>query len=156
MRRLRENRGAQSARNLDGSARKSCNRNPAFDVTRRDYIHAFICEEGIISPHSILRLCIEDTSGFFTSLLASRASKRLSIPCAISSNPPRSRCSRWRRQLANCPCSGDCSVFVTVNSSTGLNVKSLPKVASELGQAGDVNQPDATGITSFMPLILGF
>ncbi|MGQ9679686.1 MAG: translation initiation factor eIF-2B [Candidatus Bathyarchaeia archaeon] len=28
--------------------------NPAFDVTRRDYIHGIICEEGIISPHSIL------------------------------------------------------------------------------------------------------
>jgi ribose 1,5-bisphosphate isomerase len=30
-------------------------RNPAFDVTRRDYIHGIICEEGIISPHSILQ-----------------------------------------------------------------------------------------------------
>jgi ribose 1,5-bisphosphate isomerase len=29
-------------------------RNPAFDVTRRDYIHGVITEEGIISPHSIL------------------------------------------------------------------------------------------------------
>ena len=29
-------------------------RNPAFDVTRRDYIHGIITEEGIISPHSIL------------------------------------------------------------------------------------------------------
>ncbi len=29
-------------------------RNPAFDVTRRDYIHGIICEEGIISPHSIM------------------------------------------------------------------------------------------------------
>ncbi|MGD8564858.1 MAG: S-methyl-5-thioribose-1-phosphate isomerase [Candidatus Bathyarchaeota archaeon] len=28
-------------------------RNPAFDITRRDFIHAIICEEGIISPHSI-------------------------------------------------------------------------------------------------------
>jgi ribose 1,5-bisphosphate isomerase len=28
-------------------------RNPAFDVTRRDFIHGVICEEGIISPHSI-------------------------------------------------------------------------------------------------------
>jgi ribose 1,5-bisphosphate isomerase len=28
-------------------------RNPAFDVTRRDYIHGIICEEGIIPPHSI-------------------------------------------------------------------------------------------------------
>jgi ribose 1,5-bisphosphate isomerase len=29
-------------------------RNPAFDVTRRDYIHGLITEGGIISPHSIL------------------------------------------------------------------------------------------------------
>ena len=29
-------------------------RNPAFDVTRRDYVHGLITEEGIISPHSIL------------------------------------------------------------------------------------------------------
>jgi ribose 1,5-bisphosphate isomerase len=28
-------------------------RNPAFDVTRRDFIHGIICEEGVISPHSI-------------------------------------------------------------------------------------------------------
>jgi ribose 1,5-bisphosphate isomerase len=28
-------------------------RNPAFDLTRRDYIHGLICEEGIIPPHSI-------------------------------------------------------------------------------------------------------
>jgi translation initiation factor 2B subunit (eIF-2B alpha/beta/delta family) len=28
-------------------------RNPAFDVTRRDFIHGIICEAGIISPHSI-------------------------------------------------------------------------------------------------------
>jgi ribose 1,5-bisphosphate isomerase len=28
-------------------------RNPAFDVTRRDFVHGIICEEGIISPHSI-------------------------------------------------------------------------------------------------------
>jgi ribose 1,5-bisphosphate isomerase len=27
--------------------------NPAFDVTRRDFIHGVICEEGIIPPHSI-------------------------------------------------------------------------------------------------------
>jgi ribose 1,5-bisphosphate isomerase len=31
-------------------------RNPAFDVTRRDFIHAIICEEGIISPHSIIEV----------------------------------------------------------------------------------------------------
>ncbi len=29
-------------------------RNPAFDVTRRDFIHGIICEEGIISPHSVV------------------------------------------------------------------------------------------------------
>ena len=28
-------------------------RNPAFDVTRRDFIHGIICEEGIISSHAI-------------------------------------------------------------------------------------------------------
>jgi ribose 1,5-bisphosphate isomerase len=28
-------------------------RNPAFDITRREFIHGIICEEGIISPHSI-------------------------------------------------------------------------------------------------------
>jgi ribose 1,5-bisphosphate isomerase len=28
-------------------------RNPAFDVTRREFIHGIICEEGIVSPHSI-------------------------------------------------------------------------------------------------------
>ncbi|MEM2971577.1 MAG: ribose 1,5-bisphosphate isomerase [Candidatus Bathyarchaeia archaeon] len=28
-------------------------RNPAFDVTKRDFIHGIICEEGIISPHSV-------------------------------------------------------------------------------------------------------
>ena len=28
-------------------------RNPAFDVTRRDFIHGIVCEEGIIPPHSI-------------------------------------------------------------------------------------------------------
>jgi ribose 1,5-bisphosphate isomerase len=31
-------------------------RNPAFDVTRREFIHGIICEEGIISPHSINEL----------------------------------------------------------------------------------------------------
>ncbi|MEM4733015.1 MAG: S-methyl-5-thioribose-1-phosphate isomerase [Candidatus Bathyarchaeia archaeon] len=31
-------------------------RNPVFDVTRRDFIHGIICEEGIISPHSILEV----------------------------------------------------------------------------------------------------
>lgn len=31
-------------------------RNPAFDVTRRDYIDGIICEEGIISPHSTMEV----------------------------------------------------------------------------------------------------
>lgn len=31
-------------------------RNPAFDVTRRGFIHGIICEEGIISPHSIIEV----------------------------------------------------------------------------------------------------
>jgi ribose 1,5-bisphosphate isomerase len=30
-------------------------KNPAFDVTRRVYIHGIICEEGIISPHTVLQ-----------------------------------------------------------------------------------------------------
>jgi ribose 1,5-bisphosphate isomerase len=28
-------------------------RNPAFEVTKRDFIHGIICEEGVIPPHSI-------------------------------------------------------------------------------------------------------
>lgn len=35
-----------------GAPEKLIIRNPAFDVTRRDYIHGVICEEGIIPPHS--------------------------------------------------------------------------------------------------------
>jgi len=31
-------------------------KNPAFDVTRREFIHGIICEEGIISPHSIVEV----------------------------------------------------------------------------------------------------
>lgn len=31
-------------------------RNPAFEVTRRDFVHGIICEEGIISPHSIIEV----------------------------------------------------------------------------------------------------
>jgi ribose 1,5-bisphosphate isomerase len=31
-------------------------RNPAFDITRRDYIHGIISEVGIISPHSIFEV----------------------------------------------------------------------------------------------------
>jgi len=29
-------------------------KNPAFDITRRNFIHGIICEEGVISPHSVL------------------------------------------------------------------------------------------------------
>jgi len=28
-------------------------RNPAFDVTKRDFVHGVVCEEGIIPPHAI-------------------------------------------------------------------------------------------------------
>jgi ribose 1,5-bisphosphate isomerase len=28
-------------------------RNPAFDITRRDFIHGVICEEGVIPPHAV-------------------------------------------------------------------------------------------------------
>jgi len=31
-------------------------RNPAFDVTRREFIHGIICEEGIMPPHAISEL----------------------------------------------------------------------------------------------------
>ena len=31
-------------------------KNPAFDITRRDFIHGIICEEGIIPPHSIIQV----------------------------------------------------------------------------------------------------
>ena len=31
-------------------------KNPAFDITRRNFIHGIICEEGIISPHSVLEV----------------------------------------------------------------------------------------------------
>ena len=36
-----------------GAPEKLIIRNPAFDVTRRDFIHGVICEEGIIPPHSV-------------------------------------------------------------------------------------------------------
>lgn len=29
-------------------------RNPAFDVTRREYIHGIICEEGVLPPHAVI------------------------------------------------------------------------------------------------------
>ena len=31
-------------------------RNPAFDVTRREFIHGIICEEGVVSPESVSEL----------------------------------------------------------------------------------------------------
>jgi ribose 1,5-bisphosphate isomerase len=31
-------------------------RNPAFEVTKRDFIHGLICEEGIIPPHLIIEV----------------------------------------------------------------------------------------------------
>jgi ribose 1,5-bisphosphate isomerase len=37
----------------EDSPRNLIIRNPAFDVTRRDFIHGIICEEGIISPQSV-------------------------------------------------------------------------------------------------------
>lgn len=37
----------------EDSPRNLIIRNPAFDVTRRDFIHGIICEEGMISPHSV-------------------------------------------------------------------------------------------------------
>ncbi len=37
----------------DGPPKDLIIRNPAFDVTRRAFIHGIICEEGIISPHSV-------------------------------------------------------------------------------------------------------
>jgi ribose 1,5-bisphosphate isomerase len=36
-----------------GAPEKLIIRNPAFDVTRRDFIHGIICEEGVIPPHSV-------------------------------------------------------------------------------------------------------
>lgn len=36
-----------------GAPEKLMIRNPAFDVTRRDFIHGVICEEGVIPPHSV-------------------------------------------------------------------------------------------------------
>ena len=40
-------------------------RNPAFDITRRDFIHGIICEEGIISPHSITEVMHRKYSWIF-------------------------------------------------------------------------------------------
>ena len=44
-------------------------RNPAFDVTRRDFIHGIICEEGIISPHSIIEVIHRRYPWIFSSTL---------------------------------------------------------------------------------------
>lgn len=41
-------------------------RNPVFDVTRRDFIHGIICEEGIISPHSIAEVVRRKHPWIFT------------------------------------------------------------------------------------------
>ena len=41
-------------------------KNPAFDVTRRDFIHGIICEEGIISPHSIIEVVHRKYPWIFT------------------------------------------------------------------------------------------
>ncbi len=46
-----EERGPEEV--WDGAPEGLIIRNPAFDVTRRDFIHGIICEEGIISPHSV-------------------------------------------------------------------------------------------------------
>ena len=40
-------------------------RNPAFDVTRREFIHGIMCEEGIVSPHSINELMHRKYSWLF-------------------------------------------------------------------------------------------
>jgi ribose 1,5-bisphosphate isomerase len=40
-------------------------RNPAFDVTRRDFIHGVICEDGIISPQSIAEVMHRKHSWIF-------------------------------------------------------------------------------------------
>ncbi len=42
--------------------------NPAFDVTRRDFIHGVICEEGIVPPHSISELISRKYPWIFESM----------------------------------------------------------------------------------------
>jgi ribose 1,5-bisphosphate isomerase len=49
-----EERGAEEI--WDNAPHDLTVRNPAFDVTRRDFIHGMICEEGIISPHSVIEV----------------------------------------------------------------------------------------------------
>lgn len=44
-------------------------RNPAFDVTRRDFIHGIICEEGVISPHTIVEVVRRKYPWIFSSNL---------------------------------------------------------------------------------------
>ncbi|MBS7631022.1 S-methyl-5-thioribose-1-phosphate isomerase [Candidatus Bathyarchaeota archaeon] len=45
-----------------------CIANPAFDITKRDYIHGIICEEGVISPHSILEAVYRRYPWVFTTV----------------------------------------------------------------------------------------
>jgi ribose 1,5-bisphosphate isomerase len=48
-----------------GAPEKLIVRNPAFDVTRRDFIHGIICEEGIIPPHSVAEVTRRKYSWIF-------------------------------------------------------------------------------------------
>jgi ribose 1,5-bisphosphate isomerase len=49
-----------------GAPEKLIIRNPAFGVTRRDYIHGVICEEGVISPHSVAEVTRRKYPWIFT------------------------------------------------------------------------------------------
>jgi ribose 1,5-bisphosphate isomerase len=49
-----EERGSKEV--WDNPPKRLVIRNPAFDVTRREFIHGIICEEGIVSPDSISEL----------------------------------------------------------------------------------------------------
>jgi len=40
-------------------------RNPAFDVTKRDFIHGVVCEEGIIPPHTVSEIIHRKHSWMF-------------------------------------------------------------------------------------------
>ena len=40
-------------------------RNPAFEVTRRDYIHGIICEEGVVPPHIVAEIMQRKYSWIF-------------------------------------------------------------------------------------------
>jgi ribose 1,5-bisphosphate isomerase len=48
-----------------GAPEKLIVRNPAFDVTRRDFIHGIICEEGVIPPHSVAEVTRRKYSWIF-------------------------------------------------------------------------------------------